>query len=665
MNSDSSTQPKPQEIININSIFFEDSFIDLLNNLSQSIVDLYRNIGPLIKSSQSMEINFELNITILSSMLSTSKSELSQVVGELKKIKDNYQIITKGINDNMKIFKERARKIFREMKNEKSNKVEDIYNDYARKHSLKNEQQKIKIDPLRKTNQSNNSNKNIKKERNKILNKNIIMENEKKNNNEFDINVVLNLIKKLGEYNTIIKKHSVEDSEAFNNIQKQIILEINKSFNMAKVKSIEGKNLLQSGAKKEKEEKNPFIMVNNNSNNVTMTTTNNNSYYNIIDKDNLKELKTASFHNNYDNNVDLNNEASILKNKNNILEQKLKEYEEEMVKMKEEYELKYKSLNDKNTSLSKDLVNKNHEIQLLQNSNKLKLSEITKMKLIVKTNEKQLKVQKKKVEELKEKSPGNIRIKDLLGNKKGIIDIKNMEEKIEKLQEEIKLLKDTIDKKNENIIELENEANEIKGKNKLIIEELNYKNNKIINDEKDINNLISEKDKLISKIKENKNMENSLKLQINTLKIQIKEMIRVQKEDSEPYNNKTYDVKKELKKQNNDLICENLNLKYQLEYELNFNKELKSEVKEKDVKIDKLNLTINKLMSEKEHLSLNKEINNDILKQMNSSKRINTDSGHKLEKEEVTIKKNNTIGKNQNRSDKKNNKFEFDIKEKE
>ena len=128
-------------------------------------------------------------------------------------------------------------------------------------------------------------------------------------------------------------------------------------------------------------------MVNNNSNNVTMTTTNNNSYYNIIDKDNIKEFKT--------NNVP---HQENLENKNNILEKKIKEYEEEMTKLKDEYELKFKTLNDRNTSLSKDLVNKNHEIQILQNSNKLKINELTKMKLILKTNERQLKVQKEKVE---------------------------------------------------------------------------------------------------------------------------------------------------------------------------------------------------------------------------------------------------------------------------
>ena len=137
-------------------------------------------------------------------------------------------------------------------------------------------------------------------------------------------------------------------------------------------------------------------------------------------------------------------------------------------------------------------------------------------------------------------------------------------------------------------------------------------------------------------------MEDSLKLQINTLKIQIKELMRIQKETSEPINNKTYDVKDELKKQNNDLISENLNLKCQLEYELNFNRELKLDIKEKDIKIDKLNLTINKLLSEKEHHSSNKELNNEISNNMGSNtkiKRVNTDLGHKVEIDEISDEK--------------------------
>lgn len=125
------------------------------------------------------------------------------------------------------------------------------------------------------------------------------------NNISEKLGLIKNLINKLGEYNLIIKNHSETDSDNFNKIQKQLLFEINKFFKIKTMKNIDTKSISQAKS----EDVNPFIMVNNNSNNVTMTTTNNNSYYNIIDKDNIKEFKT--------NNVP---HQENLENKNNILE---------------------------------------------------------------------------------------------------------------------------------------------------------------------------------------------------------------------------------------------------------------------------------------------------------------------------------------------------------
>ena len=114
----------------------------------------------------------------------------------------------------------------------------------------------------------------------------------------------------------------MEDYENYNNIQKQLLCEINKFNKSYVLKNKENKTKLKTKFQSENEEKNPVIMVNNNNNNVTMTTTNNNSYYNIFDKDNLKELKSVS------SKADLTNELNMLKSKNESLENKLKEYDE-------------------------------------------------------------------------------------------------------------------------------------------------------------------------------------------------------------------------------------------------------------------------------------------------------------------------------------------------
>ena len=634
MNSDSKKNSNHKEIININNIFFEDSFIDLINNLNNNIKDLYRNTKHLITTSQKSLFQFESTISFLLSLSDSNQLEIKTIIDDLNKIKENYKQFILGSSNNIEVFVGKAKKIFQEMKAQKDNKVEDIYNDYTRRHTLKNNNQlKMSIDPIRKSNPLNEL------KRNKTLTK-----NSNQNKNLLNINLVKNLINKLGEFNNlIIKNHSNTEWENFNKIQKQILFEINKSFNSNASKSVESKGQKKSENKIEPVEKNPFIMVNNNNNNVTMTTTNNNSYYNIIDKDNIKEINSASFHSN--NKTDLSSDINILTNKNNILEKKLKENEEEMAKIKEDYELRYKLLNDKNTSLSKDLVNKNHEIQILQNSNKLKISEITKLKLIVKTNERQLKVQKAKADQQREKSPGNIKIKDLLGNKKDNIDNKNLEEKmidkeqIKKLEEEIEILKDDINKKDENIIKLEKDLNDINNKNMLLKNELAIKDNNMNNNDIIINNLKSEKEKLINKIKDNKNLEESFKIQIDTLKLQIKEMNRQQKENLENNITKS-DKKKDLRNQNNELKVQNVNLKYQLEYELNYNKQLKADVKNINSENEGLKLVIDKLIKEKENFILNKEIHEEIKKNKNNIKRINTDSGHEMKIEENSNKKN-------------------------
>ena len=95
-----------------------------------------------------------------------------------------------------------------------------------------------------------------------------------------------------------------------------------------------------------------------------------------------------------------------------------------------------------------------------------------------------------------------------------------------------------------------------------------------------------------------------------------------------------------MRNQNNELKVQNVNLKYQLEYELNYNKQLKADVKNINSENEGLKLVIDKLIKEKENYVLNKEIHEEIKKNKNNIKRINTDSGHEMKIEENSNKKN-------------------------
>ena len=195
MNSDSKKQANPKEIININNILFEDSFIDLINSLNNSIKDLYRNSKHLITTSQKSLFQFDSTISILLSLSNSNQFELKTILDNLNKIKEDYNQLILGSSNNIEAFVEKAKKIFQEMKEQKDNKVEDIYNDYTRRHTLKNNKLKISTEPIRKSNPLNE----IK--RNKTLNK-----NTNQNKNIVNINLVKNLLNKLGEFNNLYLK---------------------------------------------------------------------------------------------------------------------------------------------------------------------------------------------------------------------------------------------------------------------------------------------------------------------------------------------------------------------------------------------------------------------------------------------------------------------------
>ena len=74
------------------------------------------------------------------------------------------------------------------------------------------------------------------------------------------------------------------------------------------------------------------------------------------------------------------NDIKILKEE---YELKIKKLNEEINNERIENEKKLKKLNDENTSYSKYLADKNREIQVLQNNNKLKINELNKHKLTV------------------------------------------------------------------------------------------------------------------------------------------------------------------------------------------------------------------------------------------------------------------------------------------
>ena len=400
-------------------------------------------------------------------------------------------------------------------------------------------------------------------------------------------------------------------------------------------------------------------------------------------------------------------------NKKNEYELMIKKLNEEINNERIENDKKLKKLNDDNTSLSKCLADKNREIQLLQNSNKLKINEMNKLKLIVKNNEKQLKVKKLKAEQQKENSPNNIKIKDLLKSNSRHINNNNIpnnncqnipeknenkEEIISKLESEISRLKEELSKNKEekenldaNISILEKDISDKINENEILENELINKNNKIEDENKIIGELKLEKDRLLTKLKEYKNNEDLNLSQIKVLKNHIKEIERQQNIESENADNKSL-KKKELKKKIQDLELENSNIKMQLNYELKFNCQLNNEVKNKNEEIEGLKIFLNKLMAEKESNAINKnnfhgdskdtdnsnninrsktkeELKCSVIKKVsNKDVDIKNSSNNEIHMENnkvKTFKRHNNVYQKENKTDKKLRTYDMDENENE
>ena len=706
-----------REKININNIFFEDNFIDLINKLSTIIQEYYHlSLGLISKSANLIPI-FQNNINQISSIIENNNNNLFNESKELEiniinlnSIKNDYELIKKKTEENLKNFIQNSKNIFKEMKNIKNNKLDEIYNNYAcQKNNLNT------IDQMQRIKSINFPTSNSKNQKS-IRNKTSTRINNNNKNSLFNLPFLKSLIYKMNEYNDIISNYSYEAMENYSKLQKQILFEINKSVNSSMSKSVDKNKNMKIPINMNDGEKKPCILIKTNSNELTMTSTNNNSYFNIIDNDGfnigeLKDLNNNTF-NNSNKSKDLIDEIKDLKLKledskslNKTLESTLRESEnfkksekmkfnkykieteirmkflekennelkneynhllrkrqseeneeetttnplsaernfehnlkienemkklrEEMDKKKNEYELnikklneeinedkkenekKLKILNDENTSLSKYLADKNREIQILQNSNKLKQNEINKLKLIIKNNEKQLKVKQNKENKKNVYNPNSIKIKDLLSNpnKCDIDGVNNLYNKeiVGKLEMEITKLKEEIEELNEekdnlalNINVLESNISDKINENMLLEKDIEEKDYKIKDDLRLINELKTEKDKLMLKLKEYKDIEELNLSQIKILKEHIKTLEKQQNDIIDPNTNKRHIKKKELKKKINELEIEKISLKTQLEKELNYNIQLKKEVNIKTEQIDILNKKINKLKGEEE-----------------------------------------------------------------
>ena len=527
--------------INLNNLIYDDTFIDLINNLSKEMKIFYqssKNFTSEVLDTISL-LDFTTNKLI--QQINNNQIEniyingLNNSLKQIKSLNENLQSQVIKNDDNTKHFFECAKIIFKEMKIKRNNKLEDIYDNIISRKSDNS------MDKFSRLSQISNNSFTL----------------EYSNFSNFE-----NMILELSDFNKIIGEYSIKAQQKFIYLQKKILLNI-KNLKFKKL------NRVPSESFKTFNKDNPFKKAENNTSKVLKDENNDEIYKEEIQK--YKEL--------------VSDKENVIKELEFENKKKTKELSDQIEDLKIESQKKIKKLNDENTSISKYLVDKNREVQTLQNNYKMKKSELEKLKIVLKNNEEQL---RKKIESTNKNSE---KILSILK-----IEHFNLEiPKIEKLQKIIKELE-------KKLVQLTEEKNKLELSINSCNEELNSKNSEIeemkIENYRKITEIKNDKEKIYLKLKEYKTNELLTLSQMRILKEQIKDMQR-QKKETEISTSKKYN-KKEFKQIMNDLQIENKNFKMQLNIELGYNGQLQNELRKKNEQIDGLNIFINKLMSEKE-----------------------------------------------------------------
>ena len=117
MNSNSKNQYS--EKININKIFFEDSFIDLINKLSTTIFEYHYQSKSFISKFYNLFPLFENNIEQIllneknNNIYFNNSQELSKSIFNVDNIKKEFKSIIIKLDENLKSFFEKAKIIFK------------------------------------------------------------------------------------------------------------------------------------------------------------------------------------------------------------------------------------------------------------------------------------------------------------------------------------------------------------------------------------------------------------------------------------------------------------------------------------------------------------------------------------------------------------------------
>ena len=633
---------------------YDVEFVSLINNLNESIKEYYKVSKNNINEANSILLSYEQQaqdiLNLMQHIINTSSNEKLEVLfGQIPKVLEvitQMKINASSNNNNLNMFFDDAKILFKNMKSKRKEKLNEINNinnqyiqtssdSYANSFNLDKENLKSKIignnKIVKPINTDNNSN-------NAIL-----------NNINMIYTRILKMLNNFNEFNYMISKVNIEESNKFNNLQNGVKKEFENLYYFLK------KNLGKMT--------NKSLIQNKSCTNLNEQGINPRSKSIQSNRGNIEKLKQLN--ETYKNKInELNNiligyksKTRELEIKNNNLRMQLKNVEQ----------LKMNFPNNMNQN---NLINNNLGFNNIIKQKDLQIKNLTRQLHIFQTNESSLNVQINNIQaQLKQKiSQYEYQISNMsqiiASNKTTIATLQNnlniKQSELEKYQKSMEgknnydldknmeMLNMELKEKQSKINVLNEEIKNYQRKDDINQKQIEEMNNNILNYE----NIIKQKDELINNNYKDNNEVFKIKLENEKLKKQIEELKNSNNNNYLLQNQKmingninSYEAP-EIRNQEyitkiNDLTQEIQNLKQNLSLINEEKTKLQIDLNKKNDELDGYKQVIFKLQNKLEQ-------NND--KEEELKKRLNTEKNMSGHKTETSIRDNNQNSKNLNKS---------------
>ena len=520
-------QSKPQFPTEKYNQIYDEEFVSLINSLNESIKEYYKVSKNNITEANTILITYDqqaqsiINLMNLIANTSSSYDKLNELFAQIPRVLEvikQMKINTNSNNNNLTLFFDDAKILFKSMKFKRKEKLNEINS-----NNINNQLIQTSSDSYNNSlNQDDKFTKNIGNKINEQINPNAGLNNSLANTINMVYTRIMKLLNGFSDYNYILSKINFEESNKFNNLQNSIKKEFENFFNFLRKNLRNNSNFMTQNKS----------CKNINENQLNQGRINNQGNVNNQEFEKLKKFNEMS----KKKIMELNNQLNSCKNKIRDLEMKnnnfiIKLQNAEQTIMNLESNMNNNNMINNNTDFNNALNQKDFQIINLQKQLKVFQKNENALNIQINNLNNQFKEKLGQYEfKISQISESMTNQKKFIANLQNELSMKNNEIENMKLSmpdqpgydvnKNIKILNMEIKEKESKIKALNEELINYQRKEKLNQKQIEDMNNNIFNYEK----IIKQKDELINTNYKDNNDVLKIKLENEKLKKQVEEL---------------------------------------------------------------------------------------------------------------------------------------------